>query len=127
MPAPDFPILVVDDYGTMVRIIKNLLIQIGYENVDQASNGAEAYEKIKAKTYGLVISDWHMAPMSGFELLKKVRADAAAAQTKFILVTAESKSEQIASARDAGVDNYIVKPFDAATLKLKIDETLASA
>ena len=120
------PILVVDDYGTMVRIIRNLLKQIGYENVDEAGNGEAALEKIRAKKYGLVISDWNMEPMTGFELLQKVRADAANAKTPFIMVTAESKTDNVVAARKAGVNNYIVKPFNAATLKAKIDQVLGA-
>lgn len=125
--APALPILVVDDYGTMVRIIRNLLKQIGYENVDDAANGEAALEKIKAKRYGLVISDWNMEPMTGFELLQRVRADAANAETPFIMVTAESKTDNVLAARKAGVNNYIVKPFNAQTLKLKIDQVLSAA
>jgi len=115
------PILVVDDYQTMVRIICNLLKQIGYENVDTASNGAQALERIAEKQYGLIISDWNMQPMTGFELLVKLKADAATADIPFIMVTAESKTDNVIAARKAGVSSYIVKPFNAATLKAKID------
>ena len=115
------PILVVDDYHTMVRIVRNLLKQIGYENVDDASNGQQAYDMIKAKRYGLIISDWNMEPMTGYQLLQKVRADADGAQLPFIMVTAESKTDNVVAARRAGVNHYIVKPFNAATLKAKID------
>ena len=125
--APSLPILVVDDYGTMVRIIKNLLKQIGYENVDDAPNGEAALEKIRLKRYGLVISDWNMEPMTGYELLQRVRADADNAETPFIMVTAESKTDNVLAARKAGVNNYIVKPFNAQTLKLKIDQVLSAA
>jgi two-component system chemotaxis response regulator CheY len=118
---PAMPILVIDDYQTMVRIICNLLKQIGYENVDTASNGAQALEMIKAKRYGLVISDWNMQPMTGFELLQKLRADIALSEMPFIMVTAESKTDNVIAARKAGVSSYIVKPFNAATLKAKID------
>jgi len=121
------PILVVDDYATMVRIIRNLLKQIGFENVDDASNGAAAYEKIKAKSYGLVISDWNMEPMSGFELLQRVRQDPATANLPFIMVTAESKTDNVIAARKAGVTNYIVKPFNAQTLKSRIDQAIGAA
>ena len=126
MNDPTMPILVVDDYNTMVRIIRNLLKSIGYENVDDASNGEEALAKIKAKSYGLVISDWNMEPMTGFELLQRVRQDPAIAGTPFIMVTAESKTDNVVAARKAGVSNYIVKPFNAQTLKAKIDQVLAS-
>ncbi|WP_019959851.1 response regulator [Woodsholea maritima] len=118
------PILVVDDYKTMVRIIRNLLKQIGFENVDEASDGQEAFEKIKKQSYGLVISDWNMEPMTGYELLKKVRADDSVRSTPFIMVTAESKTENVVAAKKAGVNNYIVKPFNAATLKAKMAAVL---
>ena len=118
---PAMPVLVIDDYQTMVRIICNLLKQIGYENVDTASNGAQALEMIKVKKYGLVISDWNMQPMTGFELLQKLRGDVALSDTPFIMVTAESKTDNVIAARKAGVSSYIVKPFNAATLKAKID------
>lgn len=124
---PNMAILVVDDYNTMVRIIKKLLKQIGYENVDEASNGEEALGKIKQKDYGLIISDWNMEPMTGYELLKHVRADERTAKTPFILVTAESKPENVQAAQQAGVSNYLVKPFSAPVLKEKIENSLASA
>ena len=127
MSTSSMPILVVDDYATMVRIIRNLLKQIGFENVDDASNGAAAYEKIKAKSYGLVISDWNMEPMSGFELLQRVRQDPATANLPFIMVTAESKTDNVIAARKAGVTNYIVKPFNAQTLKSRIDQAIGAA
>jgi two-component system chemotaxis response regulator CheY len=115
------PILVVDDYTTMVRIIRNLLKQIGFENVDDASDGSAALIKLRSKKYGLVISDWNMAPMTGYDLLKEVRSDPALARTPFIMVTAESKTENVIAAKKAGVNNYIVKPFNAQTLQHKID------
>ena len=118
---PAMPILVIDDYQTMVRIICNLLKQIGYENVDQASNGAQALEMTSARKYGLIISDWNMQPMTGFELLQKLRASPDYADTPFIMATAESKTDNVIAARKAGVSSYIVKPFNAATLKAKID------
>jgi two-component system chemotaxis response regulator CheY len=115
------PILVVDDYQTMVRIIKNLLKQLGFEDVDAASDGAAALGKLKEKRYGLVISDWNMEPMTGYELLRQVRADDGLRNTPFIMVTAESKTENVIAAKKAGVNNYIVKPFNAQTLKAKIE------
>ncbi|MEA2841304.1 MAG: two-component system, chemotaxis family, chemotaxis protein CheY [Methylobacteriaceae bacterium] len=122
MPANfSMPILVVDDYQTMVRIIRNLLKQIGYENVDEAANGQAALAMIQSKRYGLVISDWNMEPMTGFELLQKVRSDPALTGVPFIMVTAESKTDNVVAARKAGVSNYIVKPFNAAMLKAKMD------
>ena len=114
------PILIVDDYATMVRIISNLLKQLGFNNVDDATDGKAALEKLRAKNYGLVISDWNMEPMSGYDLLREVRASPGLAQTPFILVTAESKPENVLAAQEAGVSDYIVKPFNTATLKAKI-------
>lgn len=120
-------VLVVDDYNTMRRIIRNLLNQIGYNDVDEAEDGQDAFTKMKAKEYGLVISDWNMEPMTGFELLQKVRADDKLKKTPFIMVTAESKTENVIAAKKAGVDNYIVKPFNAATLQAKINAVLPDA
>jgi two-component system chemotaxis response regulator CheY len=115
------PVLVVDDYKTMIRIIRNLLKQLGFSNVDDASDGTQALEKLQSKKYGLIISDWNMEPMTGYELLKEVRTNETMARTPFIMVTAESKTENVIAAKKAGVNNYIVKPFNAATLKQKID------
>jgi two-component system, chemotaxis family, chemotaxis protein CheY len=119
-------VLVVDDYSTMRRIIRNLLTQIGYSDIDEAADGNEAMQKMRAAHYGLVISDWNMEPMTGFDLLKQVRADDNLKTTPFIMVTAESKAENVVAARQAGVDNYIVKPFNAATLQLKIDAIMGA-
>ena len=113
-------ILVVDDYPTMRRIVRNLLDQIGFKEVEEAGNGVEALEKIKIHRYDLVISDWNMEPMTGLELLKEVRSDANLAKTPFIMVTAESKTENVIAAKQAGASQYIVKPFTAETLKAKI-------
>ena len=115
------PILVVDDYSTMIRIIRNLLKQLGFENVDDASDGSAALAKMQSKRYGLVISDWNMEPMTGYELLKEVRASPEFSNTPFIMITAESKTENVIAAKKAGVNNYIVKPFNAATLKTKME------
>lgn len=120
------PILIVDDYKTMLRIIRNLLKQLGFENVDEAIDGSTALQKLRQKPYGLVISDWNMEPMSGLQLLKEVRADAKLKDMPFIMVTAESKKENVVAARQAGVTNYIVKPFNAATLKTKLVAVLGS-
>jgi two-component system chemotaxis response regulator CheY len=114
-------VLVVDDYSTMIRIIRNLLKQLGFENIDDASDGSAALAKMRTKKYGLVISDWNMEPMTGYDLLKEVRADPNLSQTPFIMITAESKTENVIAAKKAGVNNYIVKPFNAATLKTKIE------
>jgi two-component system chemotaxis response regulator CheY len=118
------PVLVVDDYQTMVRIIRNLLKHLGFENVDEAADGREALKKMRKTRYGLVISDWNMAPMTGIELLLEVRADEILKPTPFIMVTAESKTENVIAAKQAGVNNYIVKPFNAETLKAKITSVL---
>jgi two-component system chemotaxis response regulator CheY len=113
-------VLIVDDYKTMLRIIRNLLKQLGFDNVDEACDGTEAWGKIAIKNYDLIISDWNMEPMSGYDLLLKVRNDPRTKATPFVLVTAESKSENVIAAKKAGVNNYIVKPFNADTLKNKL-------
>jgi two-component system, chemotaxis family, chemotaxis protein CheY len=120
----NLPILIVDDYRSMLRIIRNLLRQLGLVRVDEATDGAMALAMMRQKSYGLVISDWNMQPMTGLELLKAVRADPVLTATPFIMVTAESKTGNVLAARDAGVDNYIVKPFSADTLKGKITGVL---
>jgi two-component system chemotaxis response regulator CheY len=119
------PVLVVEDHSTMTRIIRNLLKTLGFENIDDAQDGTAALSKMHEKKYGLVISDWNMQPMTGYDLLKEVRAEPALAKTAFILVTAESRTENIIAARKAGADNYIVKPFNAQTLKAKIEQAFA--
>jgi two-component system chemotaxis response regulator CheY len=119
-------ILIVDDYKTMLRIIRNLLKQIDFNNIDEATDGSMALEKLKDKKYGLVISDWNMQPMTGLELLRAVRADGDLTQTPFIMITAESKTENVVAAKEAGVNNYIVKPFNAETLKSKIESVLGA-
>lgn len=118
---PSMPILVVDDHQAMVRIVRNLLGQIGLDNVDEAPDGATALEKMREKPYALVISDWNMEPMTGYDLLCRVRADAQFGQTAFIMITAESRTDNIVAARRAGVSTYIVKPFNAQMLKAKIE------
>ena len=128
MPVdPSMQILVVDDYNTMIRIIRNLLRQLGFSNVDEANDGSAALKCMRHKKYGLVISDWNMEPMTGYDLLKEVRADPDLAATPFIMVTAESKTDNVIAAKQAGVSNYIVKPFNAQTLKSKIDAIFPDA
>ncbi|MDB5490536.1 MAG: Chemotaxis regulator - transmits chemoreceptor signals to flagelllar motor component CheY [Micavibrio sp.] len=117
-------ILVVDDYTTMRRVIRNLLGQIGFKNIDEATDGTMALSLIQDKAYNLVISDWNMEPMTGFDLLKAVRG--ANNNVPFIMVTAESKTENIIAAKQAGVNNYIVKPFSAETLKSKMTTVLGA-
>ena len=124
---PSAPVLVVDDYKTMIRIIRNLLKQLGFANVDEASDGTAALNMMREKEYGLIISDWNMEPMTGYELLREVRADDRLSRTPFIMVTAESKTDNVIAAKKAGVNNYIVKPFNAATLKSKIDAIFGDA
>ncbi|MCH7918215.1 MAG: response regulator [Planctomycetes bacterium] len=119
-------ILIVDDYKTMLRIIRNLLKQLGFNSVDEAIDGSSALTKLRDKDFGLVISDWNMEPMSGLQLLKEVRADVKLKEIPFIMITAESKSENVIAAKEAGVSNYIVKPFNAATLKGKLSTVLGS-
>ena len=117
-------VLIVDDYKTMLRIIRNLLKQIEFNNVEEATDGAEALSKLRAGSFGLVISDWNMQPMTGLQLLQEVRADARLKQMPFIMITAESKTENVIAAKQAGVSNYIVKPFNAETLKEKTEKVL---
>ena len=121
------PVLVVDDSDTMVSIIRSLLRQLGFLEVDDANDGAQALVKMRAKRYGIVISDWNMQPMTGCELLQEVRRDPNLKQTPFIMVTAESKVENVIAAKKAGVSNYIIKPFSANTLKEKIVSVLAGS
>lgn len=118
------PILIVDDYKTMLRIIRNLLKQIGFDNVEEATDGTEALQKLRERKFNLVISDWNMEPMTGIELLREVREDINLKNLPFIMVTAESKTENVVIAKEAGVSNYIVKPFNATTLKSKLSGVL---
>ena len=120
----NMPILIVDDYKTMLRIIRNLLKQIGFDNVEEATDGTEALQKLREKKFNLIISDWNMEPMTGIELLREVRSDDKLKTIPFIMVTAESKTENVVIAKEAGVSNYIVKPFNAATLKTKLTGVL---
>ena len=113
-------VLVVDDYKTMVRIVRGLLEQLGFRNIDDAADGQAALEKVQAGNYGLILSDWNMAPMTGYDFLKAVRADPRTASTPFVMVTAEMKTENVVMARQAGVSNYIIKPFTLAVLKQKL-------
>lgn len=119
-------ILIVDDYKTMLRIVRNLLKQLGFENVDEATDGSMALLKLREKNYGLVISDWNMEPMTGLQLLKEVRSDSRLKTVPFVMITAESKTENVIEAKKAGVNNYIVKPFNADTLKSKLQSVLGA-
>lgn len=119
-------VLVVDDFPTMRKIIRNLLEQLGFGNILEAEDGSDALRKMRegGRVFGLVISDWNMEPMTGLQLLKEVRADNLLKATPFIMVTAENKTENVIAAKQAGVNNYIVKPFNAITLKQKIEAVL---
>lgn len=113
-------VFIVDDYTTMLRILRNLLRQLDIANVEEANDGDTAYHMMQKNPPDLIISDWNMAPVTGLELLKRVRADAKLRHIPFIMVTAESKTENVVAAKQAGVSNYIVKPFNAETLRAKI-------
>lgn len=115
-------VLVVDDFPTMRRIVKNLLKQIGFENIDEAENGEDAFRKLQASEYGLVVSDWNMPVMDGLQLLKAVRSDPKLKEIPFLMVTAEAEKEKVIEAIKSGVDNYIVKPFTGEVLKEKLEK-----
>jgi two-component system chemotaxis response regulator CheY len=115
-------ILVVDDFSTMRRIIKNISKQIGFENVEEAEEGSQAFEKLKQGGYGFIITDWNMPVMDGMALMKKVRSDPDLKDLPILMVTAESEKEKVVEAIQAGVNNYIVKPFTAEVLKEKMDK-----
>lgn len=117
-------VLVVDDYKSMIRIVRGLLNQLGFTNVDEAMDGPSALSMIRSKDYGLVLSDWNMQPMTGLELLKEVRAEARTRALPFVMVTAEAKAENVVAARQAGVNNYVIKPFTLAVLKQKLTTVL---
>jgi two-component system chemotaxis response regulator CheY len=120
------PVLVVDDYATMTRIISNLLRQLGFSNVDATTDGATALRMMEERNYGLVVSDWNMEPVTGLDLVKAMRANDTLNTTPFVMVTAEAKPENVMTAKLAGVDGYIVKPFNAETLKRKLSFVLGS-
>lgn len=120
----DMPVLVVDDYKTMTRIVRGLLHQLGFTNIEECADGVSALEKIRHGHYGLVMSDWNMQPMDGLELLKSVRRDVKQPGLKFVMVTAEARVENVVAARKAGVDGYIVKPFNLAVLRQKLGTVL---
>ncbi len=117
-------ILIVDDYKTMLRVLANLLRQLHFKNIEEASDGQEALSKLRQNKFDFVISDWNMEPMTGIELLREMRADENLKHIPFIMITAESKSENVIAAKKAGVSNYIVKPFNAETLKTKLASVL---
>ncbi len=122
---PNMKFLIVDDYNTMLRILRNLLKQLNFTNVEDATDGSMALEKLRTEgDFNFVISDWNMEPMTGIQLLREVRADDQLKHLPFIMITAESKSENVIAAKEAGVSNYIVKPFNAETLKSKLVSVL---
>lgn len=118
----DMKILVVDDFSTMRRIIKNLLRDLGFTNTQEADDGATALPMLKQGNYEFLITDWNMPGMQGIDLLKAVRSDPDLSSLPVLMVTAEAKRDQIVEAAQAGVNGYIVKPFTAQTLKEKIDK-----
>ncbi len=120
MADPKTKFLVVDDFSTMRRIVRNLLKELGYSNVDEAEDGAMALSKLKNENFDFVISDWNMPNMDGLEMLKQIRADATIAKLPVLMVTAEAKKENIIAAAQAGASGYVVKPFTAATLDEKL-------
>lgn len=124
MPSSQLNVLVVDDFQSMRRIIKNLLEQIGFTQIFEAEDGKSALVELSKREIGLIISDWNMAPMTGLELLQNIRGQDKLKSLPFIMVTAESKTDNVVAAKEAGVDNYIVKPFNAATLKSKIEAVI---
>lgn len=117
--------LVVDDFPTMRRIVKNLLADLGYNNVVEADDGQTALPVLKGGDIEFVVTDWNMPGMTGIELLKAIRSDAATASLPVLMVTAEASKEQIVEAAQAGVNGYIIKPFTAETLKEKLDRIIA--
>lgn len=127
--AIDAPIsiLVVDGSSTMARIISNLLQQLGFKNVDEVPGASSALARMRKKHYDLVISDWHMEPMTGYDLLCEIRTDQKNRTTRFIMVSSESRQGNVVAAKEAGADNYIVKPFDAETLRQKIKSVFTHA
>lgn len=122
MPDLKVKILIVDDFSTMRRIVKNVLKQLGFENLEEAEDGAQALAKLKAGGFGFVVADWNMPNMDGLELLKAVRADATLKETPFLMVTAEAEKDKVIAAIQAGVNSYIVKPFTAEVFKEKMDK-----
>jgi two-component system chemotaxis response regulator CheY len=122
MPDPNTKFLVVDDFSTMRRIVRNLLKELGYSNVDEAEDGSMALAKLRSEQFDFVISDWNMPIMDGLTMLQNIRADAALSKLPVLMVTAEAKKENIIAAAQAGANGYVVKPFTAATLDEKLSK-----
>ncbi len=130
MADSNMKFLVVDDFSTMRRIVRNLLKELGFTNVDEAEDGVVALQKLKSEQFDFVVSDWNMPNMTGIDLLKSIRADAALKHLPVLMVTAEAKKENIIEAAKAGANGYVVKPFTAATLDEKLNKifkTLSAA
>jgi two-component system chemotaxis response regulator CheY len=126
MNRTDYKFLVVDDFTTMRRIVRNLLKELGYLNVEEAEDGSAALKKLQSGKFNFVISDWNMPVMTGIELLKNIRADASISKLPVIMVTAEAKKENIIEAAQAGANGYIVKPFTAEVMQEKLDKVFKS-
>jgi two-component system chemotaxis response regulator CheY len=122
MADPNMKFLVVDDFSTMRRIIRNLLKELGFANVEEAEDGAAALQKLRSGKFDFVVSDWNMPNMNGLELLQKIRSDPTLKHLPVLMVTAEAKKENIIAAAQAGASGYIVKPFTAATLEEKLNK-----
>ena len=120
MAGPNTKFLIVDDFSTMRRIVRNLLKELGYSNVDEAEDGQMALSKLRSEPFDFVISDWNMPVMDGLAMLQAIRADASLAKLPVLMVTAEAKKENIIAAAQAGASGYVVKPFTAATLDEKL-------
>jgi len=126
LPDPNIKILVVDDMATMRRIIKGLLEQLGFKNIDEAEDGKVALQKLKSSKYDFVVTDWNMPNMTGLELVQEIRKDPELKHLPVLMVTAEAKKENVLMAIKAGVNNYIVKPFTAEVLKEKIEKIFSA-
>jgi two-component system chemotaxis response regulator CheY len=120
MAGPNTKFLVVDDFSTMRRIVRNLLKELGYTNVDEAEDGVQGLQKLRSDTFDFVVSDWNMPNMDGLTMLQEIRKDPALAKLPVLMVTAEAKKENIVAAAQAGANGYVVKPFTAATLDEKL-------
>ena len=122
MADPNMKILVVDDFSTMRRIVRNLLKELGFSNVQEAEDGIDALKKLRAETFNFVVSDWNMPNMTGIDLLREIRKDPALKHLPVLMVTAEAKRENIIEAAQAGASGYVVKPFTAITLDEKLQK-----
>lgn len=123
---PKMPVLVVDDSSMMFRIVSGFLQQIGFSDIDHALDGGTALQKLHAKSYGLVLSDWNMQPKTGYTLLRRMRELPATKSTPFIMMTTESKNEYVVAANKAGVNGYVVKPFTVQALRAEIERIFSA-